>query len=1277
MNWTNDQKKIIDARLSNLLVSAAAGSGKTAVLVERIIQMISDKEHPINVDELLVVTFTKAAAAQMKEKIAVAIEKMLESDPENSHYLNQLQYINQANILTIDSFCYQVVKEHFHVLGIDPNIRVGEAGEIGLLCEEVLENVIEQFYENNKDFVDFSDAFSADKSDENVEDYILKIYRVCSSYPCPDEWIKQAKDALEVGSEDEFVAIDYVKKYFDELHGTAVVIKDVILECLEKARSVDGAIHLEKTLLADIQIIDDVISANRYSQFFDLAKVKFPTIARGKKGEFNEDVAAEIKDCRDKYKKQYAGLLKSFRLPFDAFLQQLCSQKAMLTALLDATEEFRVQFLEAKLGKGMLEFSDVEHFALQVLCEGYDEEGIPIPSGIGKEMAEDFKEILIDEYQDSNYLQEAILQCVSTLYKGQNNIFMVGDVKQSIYSFRMARPDLFMDKYHNYSSEEDASCRKLLLKNNFRSRANVLESINYIFYQIMGSDLGGINYTEEEALVPGRDFPNIDDDSVELLIGESKDFDFLSTKDEEMSGEKEENLDENLEDIGKMELEATMVARRIEKLMGLDGIGKPYQVVDDAIGELRDAEYRDMVILLRGLKGIQPIFQEILMAHNIPVKVQNENGYFDTVEIKQILSLLKVVDNPHNDVEMAAALRGYFGGFTNDDLALLTLIRRELLKDSHEKMFVFSLVKYLDNLEGKVISEELTSYEAYIKEELSVKCSNFLNLFNKLQEIKENQTIGGLLAEIYYKTGYYYYVTAMPDGMQRARNLDLLMVETKKFENGSFQSVFDFLQFVDRLQKKSIELGGDPAAETNENAVRIMSIHKSKGLEFPIVFLSGMGKGFNKMDTKLPLIVHSDYYLAAKYRDTKKRSGNDSFTRNAFTSLMITEGIAEELRIFYVGLTRAKEKLIMTGVTQDIPKLIKKYEKVAMKKDIKLSYGIVHTAENYLDLITAAFIRNSEFHEAMKQVRKRMNGKEEESIISAEYEMPIVMKEPDIRLKVEVFDFRSLVVSHVLSNAEKQMDKSSRLTELERAPMQNIAKIEDNLSWEYEKQQLTTQKSKISVTEIKRMYEVDLDASLEETEGRTMNYKPPVPRFIAGNQKMDAATRGTWLHKTMELLDNAKLSTREQVEDALVILWQEDRLPEETREFVTVDLVYGFVNSPLGKRMCEAAKHGELYKEKQFVVGVSPEKLTGVQTDDSDTKVVVQGIIDAYFKEGDNLILLDYKSDHIKPGEESLLVDRYKTQLQYYKDTLEQLTGLSVSETYIYSFALNKEIRVF
>ncbi len=1339
MQWTLDQQKIIDSRNCNLLVSAAAGSGKTAVLVERIIQMISDKSNPMDIDELLVVTFTKAAAAQMRDKIAVALEKMLEQEPSNEHYIKQLNYIHKANILTIDSFCYQVVKEHFHVLGIDPGIRVGEAGELGLLREEILEQVMEEFYEKNSDFVRFSEAFSADKNDAKIEEYILKVYDICSSYPRPSEWIREAKKSLHIESEEAFVDLTFVQRYFEEVHGTAQGIKENILKALEKVRDIDGPLYMEKALLSDVMMVDDLIAAKNYTQFHMVANCKFANLGRGKKGEFDEEIAEQVKKSREVYKKQINALLDAFKLSFELVLEQFTKQEKMLTALLDITDSFRNQFLAAKLERGILEFSDVEHFALQILCKEYDENGEPIPSDIGKEMSEDFKEILIDEYQDSNFLQEAILKCVSTLHQGKYNIFMVGDVKQSIYSFRMARPDLFMEKYHTYDTEAGADCRKLLLKNNFRSRGNVLETINYMFYQIMGEDLGGIDYTSEEALVPGREFPNIDNDSVELLIGESKGFEFLKASDEAMTAEKEETLDENLEDIGKKELEASIVARRILSMLGRDG-SKPYQVTDKRIDEetgeevdvLRDVRLSDMVILFRAPSSFQQIFSEVLLSYGIPVKVQNESGYLDTTEIQLVLSLLRVLDNPHNDVEVAAVLRSYFGRFTSDELALLALVKRYLAKSVEGNLYLYQAVKALaeysgelcgeletgnetldanagedENVSGKkevldnILGSQLADHREQVEMDICKKCKVFVSLVEKLQAEKAYITVSKLVSDIYYETGYYYYVEVMPEGRQRARNLELLYEECRRFDNGGTRTLFDFLMFVAKIQKKAISLGGDPAPESTDEVVRIMSIHKSKGLEFPVVFVSGIGKNFNLMDTKTPLIIHSDYYVGAKYIDTDRRCGNDTFARKAFASLMVTESIAEELRILYVALTRAKEKLIMTGVTPDITALVKKYENVATRKAQKLSYAVVHTAHNYLDMITMAFMRNADFHETMCNVRSRLDSKTGE-ILSAEYELSVAVEEPNIRLEVAVYDFYDLAVQHVQSSLEKQMNREQKLDELAQTPAATRAQIEECMSWRYVNQPYILQKSKLSVTEIKRMYETDYEPSdvVEHPTVRKEEYVAPVPRFVAGVQPMDAAEKGTWMHKLMELFPNVEVVTKEQVQSALENMWDNGRLPEETRSFITVDKIYTFATSKLGKRMRVAAKQGNLFKEKQFVVGVSAKRLMygnsqmdvlieegnasakDISADElqqvsgNNTPIVVQGIIDAYFREGDKLILLDYKTDYVKKGQEDVLAKRYKAQLQYYKDTLEQLTGLEVAETYIYSFALGKEIAV-
>lgn len=1289
MKWTEAQQRIIDARQCNLLVSAAAGSGKTAVLVERIIQMVSDEAHPVDIDHLLVVTFTKAAAAQMRDKIAKALEQKAVENPENEYYRKQLNLVHCANILTIDSFCYQIVKENFHVLDIDPSVHIGDVGEIGLLREEALEEIIEEYYQNSADFVEFSDAYSADKNDEKVEDYIRKIYEISASYPRPEEWTRQAKAALHVESEEEFMKLPLVQQYFVELKSTTRGIRERLDAVLSAVRGIDGPLYMEKAILEDIVFVENMLSAKSYSDLHELLGERFANIGRGKKGTYDEEVAEQIKTIRDTYKKQIKGLLQVFALPFCQVLLQLQEQEGKFTALLNAVDAFRERFLQKKLQKNILEFSDVEHFALQVVCGGYDELGTPQASVIGRELSEQFEEILIDEYQDSNYLQEAILLCVSRMHKGEHNIFMVGDVKQSIYSFRMARPDLFMDKYHTYESEEGAVCRKLLLKNNFRSRANVLESINYLFYQIMGADLGGIAYTEEEALIPGRKFPDIEEDTVELLIGESKNYEFLSSLDEAETAEREENLDEELEDIGKIELEAAMVAKRIRELMGASE-KQGFRVTKED-GTMVPASYRDMVILFRAPSSFQLIFSEVLRSYGIPVKVQNEKGYFDTVEIRLLLSLLKVVDNPYQDVEVAAALRGFFGECSSDDLALLVLLRKSMGKE-HAKLPLYTVIEQFDA--GKwnaVLASDLEEYKDYMEETLRPKCRRFLQIVASLKQQSMHQSVAELLSFIYYEEGYYYYVQAMPDGMGRTRNLKLLLQEAVKQSAEHFCSVFDFLRYVERLEKKSILLGGDPSTESAEDVVRIMSIHKSKGLEFPVVFLAGMGKNFNLMDTKSPLIIHSDYYIGAKYRNTQKRCGNDTFLRQAMAALMTTESIAEELRIFYVGLTRAKDKLIMTGVTPDITALIRKYEDIAKKTEQKLSYSNVHTARNYLDLTVMGLIRNPVFHAAMQQVRPRQTKKGEE-IRDADYEMSVQLDKPDIQLSVSVYDFQSLLVQHMKVDAENQVEKLEQLQQWQKRESKWLESIQENIAWRYPLEVAAGQKSKLSVTEIKRIYETDYSPSdvINREEERVALYEAPKPRFILGDTVFDAAQKGTWMHKTMELIDFARISSLEETEEFLQELWRQERIPRETKTFIKAEAIWKMLDSSLGRRMCEAARQGLLHKEKQFVAGVplgkllmgmgKTEFLEGLSQDadctEEEERIVVQGIVDAYFEEENCLILVDYKTDHIKPGQEGALQKRYYTQLQYYKDTLEQLTGKQVRESYLYAFAVGKEIRV-
>lgn len=1297
MNWTKQQQQVIDFRKGNLLVSAAAGSGKTAVLVERIIKMIFDSSSPIDIDELLVVTFTKAAAAQMKEKIAAAIEKKIQEEPNNKRYLEQLNLVGDANILTIDSFCYKILKEYFHVISIDPKIQVAEETDLALIREEVISEVMEDFYENNEDFSDFSNAFSLDKDDSNIEEYILRIYELSESYPFPDKWFINAKNNLTINGEEDLMSCLYTRMYIDEIHKDAQEIRNSIMQFLSMSRAENGPSHYEKALLSDIVIVDDIISANTYSLLNNLSGVKFDTLGRAKKSDvFDCDIAETIKSGRDKYKKKINSLLKAFSVPITTIIEQSKIKQRMLSAFVDAAMDFSERFLDRKIASGYVGFSDVEHFALKILCDGTDENGKVLPSRIGRELSEKFQEILIDEYQDSNFLQEYILQCVSRVPYGVNNIFMVGDVKQSIYGFRMARPDLFTDKYEKYADvEENAdndkifdkenqeksrdpySCSKILLNNNFRSRKNVLDFINYVFYQIMNGSIGGIDYTEREALHAGRKYPEYKNDHVEVLLGESKEKQMIMNDDQKIT---DEHLDDEYIDISGIELEAGMVAERIRNLVGLQG-NTPHLITDDNTGNLRPVNYSDIVILFRSPKSYQAVFSEVLMKQNIPVKLQNENGYFDLVEIRSLVTILKMIDNPYNDVECAALLRGFFGRMNNNELAVLILMKREAEErdNSHLYLFEYLSMKVADkDIFMKDFAAVFTaeggfqdaSTDDIDPEIIYEKCCKLLSTVNSYQKMINNISISELIMKVYYDTGFYYYIQSMPEGRERSRNLTLFCDEAVRYERKGLKSLFGFLRFIKKISDKNITLGGDASSEITENVVRIMSIHRSKGLEFPVVFVSGLGKEFNLSDSKSPVILHSDYYIGAKFIDPVKRCSNDCFDRIAMTSMIRLESVAEELRIFYVALTRAKEKLILTGVTPDIVKLIDRMKEVALSDSIRIDYGMLSRFDSYLDFLTASLMRNRVFHDEMKKVIPRTDKKD--NMISADYNVNEYIESPVSKLVVKVFYYSEMVGSQIDTGSEQMLLREDMLSNMIKAPSNDYKKLADNLEWVYKDIELSKQKSKLSVTEIKRMYQKEQEEPALENESDASYYgdrnKELLPGFISKEKVIDAAGKGTWYHKAMELIDFTKLDTMDKVKDELDRLYEEGRLIDETRSFITADTIYKFACSDIGKRMRMAANNNLLYKERQFVVGFP--------VSDNGPDVVVQGIIDAYFEEDGKITLLDYKTDKIKEGQENKLVERYRSQMDYYQNTLEKITGMQVIESYIYSFALNKEIKM-
>lgn len=1269
MNWTEEQESVIKARGCNLLVSAAAGSGKTAVLVERIIQKVFDTDNPIDVDQLLVVTFTKAAASQMKDKITAAIEKKLSEQPDNDHYIKQLSLVSQANILTIDSFCYKVVKEYFNAVGLDPKIKVAEETELITIRQEVIEQVMEDFYKENPDFVDFSEAFSEDKNDINIEEYILDMYELSQSYPQPSKWLDKARENYAVTTKEEFDELMFVKEYYRQVKHQATDIKETILDAIKLCHSPMGPVHYEDALRNDILLVDEMISAKTYSQFSSLVGEKFATLGRAKKGaELDDDIVMQVKNIRDGYKKRINTILANFAVPIDEVLGELSNQKAMMNAYIDSVEEFSRRFKEAKLEAGLLGFSDVEHFALSILSDGKDDDGNIIPSKIGKELSKRFTEVMIDEYQDSNFLQEDILRCVSRIFEGNNNMFMVGDVKQSIYGFRMARPDLFLDKYTRYSDEKTAGERRILLKRNFRSRANVLNCINYIFYRIMMKDIGGIDYDEDVALVPGRDYIKNIGDEVELLIGESKEAQYF---DADNVSSDEEHLNDEYIDVSSLELEACMVADRIKKLFDDN-----YQVVDDKTEELRPVTYSDIVLLFRSPKSYQPVFCEVLMRRGIPVRVQNENGYFDSTEIRGVMSFLNVLDNPYNDLDFAAVLRGYYGMLDADELACLVLDKRSVCKKQDEKIAMYQYVRdYVcnDNYSPDICEVDWT--------QIKKKCKTVVDKINFYEKEKIVKSASEIIREILYDDRYYYYVLTMPEGNVRCRNLELFLDQTMKYEKNSYRTLFDLIRFMKKLADKDVSLGGDPTIETSDDIVRIMSIHKSKGLEFPVVILAGLAKNFNLSDSKNAIVFHPDYHISSKYVDVKNRRGNNTFSRSAFASLIREDNIAEELRVLYVALTRAKEKLIMTGVVKDIPKLVNNYTLDARKGKVFLDYGRILNSSSYLDWIVQALIRNKTFNEAMDDVRKRYD--KDGNVVTASYELVNPLKIGQTRFIVKTFDYDSMLVSHIATSVERDSQRNDILSDFIDKKGGNEEALNQRINEVYANEIYTTQKSKMSVTEIQRLYERKENAveRPEEVVQYNLNdYKIAVPSFVSGKLPMTPAERGTWFHKFMEIIDNSYIDCKEKACEVTEKIYDEGRIPAELKTILTADKLWSFANSSIGVRMRQAHQRGQLYKERKFVVGVPADFALGstdeIETKSVDDKIVVQGIIDAYFEEEDGLVLVDYKTDKVDEGKEEVLAQRYKTQMDYYSRTLCQLTGINVKEIYLYSFALDKPIKL-
>lgn len=1213
--WTAEQQKVIDLRNRNILVSAAAGSGKTAVLVERIIQRITDEREPVDVDRMLIVTYTEAAASEMKERIAAAIEKQLEQRPGDARLEQQAALIHTAPITTIHSFCLSVIRDHFHVIGIDPGFRIVEEGELKLLKQDVLDELLEECYEKgDEEFLEFTEKFGRGKNDRRIEELILKLYEFSCSYPCPGKWLDSCVMAYK--SED-MLSSGFVKNAELRVRRRGKDIGGILDRALKICEEPDGPYMYADMIESDRKYLDRIIKAEDFEAMYDAVNgFAWKRLSTKRDETVSPEKKEEVKKLRKQAKKLVEGLQAAyFYAPWQVWAEDMRDASGSMATLSGLVKQFSKLLGEKKRSRNMIDFNDMEHFALSILTE--EKDGHTAPSRVAEEYQERFEEVMIDEYQDSNLVQEAILTSVSRMEKGQNNIFMVGDVKQSIYRFRLSRPELFMEKYDTYTLE-DSACQRVDLHKNFRSRPEVLDSANYLFEQIMQRGFGGIEYDENAALYPGADFPEKPEDTdsgfsyrTELLLMDKKE---AAVRTAEGGGDAKK-------------AEARMIARRIRELTDSG------MVYDRAEGTCRRVRYRDIVILTRSIKGWAESFSSVLAEEGIPAYSVSREGYFETYEVSVLMDYLRILDNARQDLPLAAVLTSPFGGLDVQELARIRLAFPEL-------PFYEAYVRYAE-------TEDLPEEEGKTREKLE----SFYGQIAYFRRKVPYTPIHELLAEIIDRTGYGTYISAMPGGAQRQANVEMLVEKAAAFEGTSYKGLFNFIRYIEQLRKYDVDYGEAGILDEQADTVRIMSIHKSKGLEFPIVFAAGMSKAFNMQDVRGSVILHPELGAGLDVVDLEQRTKAPTFLKKMIQEEAALESLAEEMRVLYVAVTRAKEKMILTGVcdvSENLEERIREAENGENRAEEEGRPGQMELyrleeAKTCLDWIIPAVFSG-------KDGRIRRDCPVEVRLFTAE----------DLQCEKEAEHTADVLARDTLEHWDCTRRHAPEYAERLKSQMEYV------YPWEAEGQM----KLKFTVSELKKR------TSLQEEAGEEMYQEPEVvpmiPRFLTEEETLTGASRGSAYHKLLELLDFT-----ENYDDGLLAqVIRENKaagkLTGEMADCIRTGDILHFLNCESGRRMARAAAQGKLYREQPFVLGVPSEEI--YPEDRSGETILVQGIIDVYFEEPDGLVVLDYKTDQVRAADE--LKEKYHAQLDYYAQALEQLTEKHVKEKIIYSFTLRKEIAV-
>ena len=1268
--WTKEQLEVIESRECNLLVAAAAGSGKTAVLVERIIQMITSRENPIDIDKLLVVTFTNAAASEMRERIGDAIGKALDENPENKHLQNQLVLLNKSSITTIHSFCLDVIKSNFHRINLDPNFRIGDQTECAILKQEAIEEVFEDLYEERDEgFLNLVESYAERGGDKEVQDIILGIYSFAMASPEPKKWLIDSAERFNIDENFDFSQSIWARAILDtvkiEINGLCLNMERALkeVESIEELETFAEKLSVEYKKIADISQACNKSWDEAYKK---MASMSFENYVKGVK-RISKDAPSYIKESkekaktiRDKTKKSLESIVSAtFNKDNDSIREEIKYLYNIVKPISSVVLRFEEEYSNKKREKGIIDFNDIEHFALNILTD-VDEKGNIVPSDIAVGYRNKFYEIFIDEYQDSNLVQEVLLKAVANTETP--NRFMVGDVKQSIYRFRQAKPELFLQKYNNYNDKKGSSHRKIMLYKNFRSREEVVDAVNYIFENIMNENIGEIEYTEKERLNLGANF-NVDTDEKSIIGGATEihliqkdnklDDDIINDKDDRINNK--ENEIEEEEKLDNIQLEARMVGNIIKDLMKVNEDGKIQKVYDKGIDGYRPVEFRDIVILLRATSAWAPVFADELMNMDIPTYADVGVGYFDTIEIKTILSLLQIIDNPMQDIPLISVLKSPIFGFTPEDLI-------DIRVQSKDKIF-YEVLKSTAEYDGFTDSQNETESEFIPSEECINKSKDFLIKLKEFKEKSMYMSTDEFIWYLYTRTGYYAYVGALPGGSQRQANLKVLFERAKQFEETSLKGIFNFVNFIEKLKKSSSDMGSAKTLGENANVVRIMSIHKSKGLEFPVVICSAMGKNFNTQDFKKSILYHHNLGYGPQFVDYERRISFPSIAKEALKSKINIENLSEEMRVLYVAFTRAKEKLIITGSTRNIQDSIKRWSNGIESLDTISQYEILK-GKNFLDWIMPCVLRHRDLSNLLEEVGL-------DAVFNVEHNSKWYGK---------LWNKNDILVEKKSDEEKESIEEILEKIDVNNPDSDYYGEIEEKLNYIYPYEFSTRKPATISVTEIKKIqnnYEEELINTIFEQ--KVILKKPLFIQNEEEREKISGTERGTIVHLVMEVLDLKNVSSVNDIKSQIRGFVSKGIITEKQASIVNPYKIYKFFASNIGKRMLNAEiinREKSIYAQVNMKDIYIYEKL--INNDDKklydNESVMLRGIVDAYFEEDNQIVLVDYKTDFVNEENINQIIEKYKKQLDLYADIIETLTGKSVKEKCIYLFGVDEAV---